>query len=110
MQFTTKAALAYWIASGHRTAQGDNSCVDAVKKDDGVHLTSTIAGNDGKVVYTQEEWDTFLLRALTSDEWLHTLSDQARAALEEHREELRQKMLAALRAELSAEQDGTTKA
>lgn len=112
MQLTTKAALLHWITSGHRSPDGDNSCVQAVTKDDGVHVTSTIPGNDGKVVFTQVEWDAFLLRAKTSGEWDHTLSDNARTALSVHEANVQATMRAALReevlAELSLAKDGAT--
>jgi hypothetical protein len=37
-----------------------STCVDAVLSSSGVTVTSTIGGNDGVVVFTHAEWDTFL--------------------------------------------------
>lgn len=103
MQLNTKAALLHWITSGHRSPDGDNSCVEAVMKDDGVHVTSSIEGNDGKVVFTQQEWDAFLTRARTSGEWDHTLSAEARSALSQHEANVQATLRAAIREEILAE-------
>lgn len=55
----------------------DNTCTDASVGPDGVTLTSTAPGNDGRVTYTQNEWDQFVY-GLLSGKWTHTLSPEAR--------------------------------
>lgn len=46
-------------------------CVDVKRHDAGVTLTSTIAGNDGEVTYTQQEWNAFM-RQVRDGDWDHT--------------------------------------
>jgi hypothetical protein len=50
------------------------ACVDAQVSADGteVVVTSTIAGNDGEVRFTRDEWDQFLSDVKHSDKWDHT--------------------------------------
>lgn len=52
---------------------GTACCVHAEKGEDGVLVTSTIPGNDGRVVFTQDEWDAFLMQ-VKDNRWDHTLS------------------------------------
>jgi hypothetical protein len=49
------------------------ACVRAEKVEAGVLLTSTIPTNQSYILYTQEEWDTFV-SAVKAGEWDHTLS------------------------------------
>jgi ABC-type amino acid transport substrate-binding protein len=49
------------------------SCVDAVATDNGVLVTSTVPGNNGYVLFTRDEWDTFI-PAVKAGKWDHTLS------------------------------------
>lgn len=48
------------MASSTNTRCGNNACVAVEVEDDGVHVTSTIGGNDGLVVFTADEWDAFI--------------------------------------------------
>jgi hypothetical protein len=50
---------------------GTNTCVNPERRDDGVHVTSTIVGNNGLVVFTQEEWDAFI-PDVKAGRWDHT--------------------------------------
>lgn len=79
----------WWLLDGC----ADHACVDAEVRDDGVLVTSTIDGNNGKVTFTQREWDAFLLAAATSDRWDHTLSAEARAELIAARADLHERGL-----------------
>lgn len=49
----------------------DQQCVEAVRHDDGVTVTSNISGNDGQVVFTHDEWDSFL-EQVKAGRWDHT--------------------------------------
>jgi Domain of unknown function (DUF397) len=55
------------------------ACVDVTTTPDGVALTSTIDGNNGRVTYTADEWSTFMAD-VKSGAWDHTL-DQATASV-----------------------------
>ena len=51
----------------------NTTCVAADRRDDGVHVTSTIVGNDGLVVFTQDEWNVFIADA-KAGRWDHTVT------------------------------------
>lgn len=46
------------FAKSTRCTQG--TCVEAEGTPEGVVVTSSVAGNNGRVVFTQAEWDQFI--------------------------------------------------
>jgi hypothetical protein len=61
---TSRAALSPVCSSG--------ACVDAEKVDGGILFTSTTAGNEGHVLYTQDEVTAFIAE-VKADKWDHLL-------------------------------------
>lgn len=50
-----------------------NTCVAVELTAEGVVVTSTIEGNDGRVVFTTDEWDAFI-PAVKAGAWDHTIT------------------------------------
>lgn len=51
----------------------NGTCVAVEVRADGVHVTSTIDGNDGLVVFTADEWNSFI-PDVKAGRWDHTVS------------------------------------
>ena len=69
-----------WTDSAPKAAPGPwggpchlNGCVAVEVIDDEVVCTSTIEGNEGRVVYTRDEWNAFVAQ-VKEGAWDHTVT------------------------------------
>jgi hypothetical protein len=65
-------AVAPWPGPGGGSC-ANITCVHVDRRTDGVHVTSTIPDNDGRVIFTQDEWNQFL-PDVKAGRWDHTVT------------------------------------